>query len=131
MFNSVILRNDKDNIYFTCTSGGYNKLGQIWKYEIKKNQLSLLFEPNNSNLMKACDNITVSPWGDLIICEDGKGIDRLIGIKPDGTTYVIAENVLNNSEFAGATFSPDGNTLFINIYSPTTTIAITGPWNTL
>ena len=25
-------------------------------------------------------------------------------------------------------FSPDGSILFVNIYSPTMTIAITGPW---
>ena len=122
---------DKDNIYFTCTSGGYNKLGQVWKYEIKENTLELLFESNNSKIMKACDNIIVSPWGDIIICEDGKGRDRIIGIKPDGKTYVIAENILNSAEFAGANFSPDGKILFINIYSPTITIAITGPWETL
>ena len=81
--------------------------------------------------MKACDNIIVSPWGDIIVCEDGKGIDRLIGIKPDGSTYVTAENSLNNAEFAGANFSPDGKILFVNIYSPTMTIAITGPWKKL
>ena len=78
--------------------------------------------------MKACDNITISPWGDVIVCEDGKGKDRIIGIKKNGTTYVIAENILNNSEFAGVNFSPDGSILFVNIYSPTMTIAITGPW---
>ena len=44
---------------------------------------------------------------------------------------MIAENYLNNSEFAGANFSPDGKILFVNIYSPTMTIAITGPWNKL
>ncbi|MEC8786453.1 MAG: alkaline phosphatase PhoX, partial [Pseudomonadota bacterium] len=32
------------------------------------------------------------------------------------------------TELAGACFSPDGNTLFVNIYSPTKTLAITGPW---
>ena len=122
---------DNNSVYFTCTSGGYNKLGQIWKYHINNNQLELLFESNNSNLMKACDNIIISPWGDIIICEDGKGRDRLIGIKPNGKTYVIAENILNSAEFAGANFSPDGSILFVNIYSPTLTIAITGPWETL
>ena len=97
----------------------------------KENTLELLFESNNSKIMKACDNIIVSPWGDIIICEDGKGRDRLIRIKPNGKTYVIAENILNSAEFAGANFSPDGKILFINIYSPTITIAITGPWETL
>ena len=40
----------------------------------------------------------------------------------------IARAIYNNAEFAGATFSPDGNILFVNIYRPTMTIAITGPW---
>ena len=51
--------------------------------------------------------------------------------KPDGSTYIIAENFLNNAEFAGVNFAPDGKTLFVNIYSPTMTIAITGPWEEL
>ena len=116
-------------IYFTCTSGGQKKLGQIWKINVKKNTLELMFESNQSELMKACDNITIAPWGDVIICEDGRGRDRIIGVKNDGSTYMIAENYLNNSEFAGANFSPDGEILFVNIYSPTMTIAITGPWD--
>ena len=33
-----------------------------------------------------------------------------------------------NSEWAGATFSDDGEWLFINIYDPGVTLAITGPW---
>ena len=41
----------------------------------------------------------------------------------------IEENVFNKSEFAGACFSPDGNTLFVNIYKPTITLAITGDWD--
>ena len=51
-----------------------------------------------------------------------------MGIKKNGETYVIAENILNNSEFAGINFSPDGKILFVNIYSPTMTMAIIGPW---
>ena len=120
---------DDDIIYFTCTTGGSKKLGQIWKINIKQQTLELMFESNNSSIMKKCDNITIAPWGDAIICEDGRGKDRLIGLKKTGETYIIAENILNNSEFAGANFSPDGNILFVNIYSPTMTIAITGPWD--
>ena len=72
---------DNDMIYFTCTSGGVKKLGQIWKINITQQTLELIFESHNSNIMKACDNITISPWGDLIVSEDGKGSDRLVGIK--------------------------------------------------
>ena len=119
---------DDDMIYFTCTSGGDKKLGQIWKINLMQQTLELIFESHNSDAMKACDNITIAPWGDVIVCEDGKGRDRIMGIKKNGETYVIAENILNNSEFAGINFSPDGKILFVNIYSPTMTMAIIGPW---
>ena len=35
--------------------------------------------------------------GDLIISEDGKGHDRLIGIRPNGKTYILGENIYNKS----------------------------------
>ena len=38
------------------------------------------------------------------------------------------QNVINDSEFAGACYSPDGQTLFVNIQSPGYTFAIWGPW---
>ncbi len=31
-------------------------------------------------------------------------------------------------EFAGVTFSPDGETMYVNCYTPGTTFAVTGPW---
>jgi secreted PhoX family phosphatase len=40
----------------------------------------------------------------------------------------MARNAVNGSELAGAVFSPDGSTLFLNIYDPGLTVAITGPW---
>ena len=33
-----------------------------------------------------------------------------------------------DTELAGACFSPDGETLFVNAYAPGRTLAITGPW---
>tara|TARA_B100000073_G_C23665697_1_gene546492 strand:+ start:5 stop:1066 length:1062 start_codon:yes stop_codon:yes gene_type:complete len=122
-----------DYVYFTSTNGGAEKSGQIWRYRhIGKRgvqgELELFFESSSKEVLKSPDNITVSPWGDLIVSEDGKGPDRLVGIKPNGKCYYLAKNIYNNSEFAGATFSPDGSVLFVNIYRPTMTIAITGPW---
>ena len=117
-----------NNVYFTCTNGGNNRCGQIWKYSIGDSSINLFYESDNSTSLNMPDNLIISPWGDIIVCEDGKGRDRLVGIKPNGAIYYIASNALNNSEFAGATFSPDGNILFVNIYDPTLTIAIKGPW---
>ena len=89
---------DDNFVYFTCTSGGKKKLGQIWKINITQQSLELIFESHNSDAMRACDNITIAPWGDVIVCEDGRGRDRIMGIKKNGETYVIAENILNRSE---------------------------------
>jgi len=51
------------------------------------------------------------------------------GVTPKGALYEFARNaMMNSSELAGATFSPDGSTLFGNIQNPGLTLAITGPW---
>ncbi|MEX2640900.1 MAG: alkaline phosphatase PhoX [Balneolales bacterium] len=126
-------------IFFACTNGGRERKGQIWKYtpsaqegkteeQNDPGRLELFVEPNDSNLVENADNLTISPWGDLIVCEDGPGDQNLVGITPDGSLYRFGHNSMNNSEFAGATFSPDGSTFFVNIQSPGFTVAITGPW---
>ena len=117
-------------VYFVATTGGKNKFGQIWRYSSDK-QLELFYESKSKKVMYKPDNIVVAPWGDVIICEDGRGHDRLIGVRPNGSTYVLAENILNTSELAGIVFSPDKKILFLNIYKPTMTLAIEGPWNQL
>lgn len=130
---------DKGWVYFVCTNGGLNKKGQVWRYapsseegkpgeNIKPGQLELFIEPNDGNLVENADNLTVTPWGDLILCEDGPEEQFLVGVTPQGNLYKLGRNVFNNSEFAGSTFSPDGTTLFVNIQNPGITLAITGPW---
>ena len=100
-------------------------------------KLQLFAEPEDSNLLENCDNLTVAPWGDLIVCEDsvycedGTKEECLIGITPQGKPYRFARNAHNPSELAGATFSPDGSILFVNIQKPGITLAITGPWHKL
>lgn len=129
----------KKELFFACTDGGVNRTGQIFKYTPSKYegksresespaQLELYIEPNDTTMFQNCDNLTIAPWGDVIICED-KADARIVGITPEGKTYLIAKNIgYRQSEFAGPVFSPSGNTLFINIQSPGLTLAITGPW---
>ena len=129
----------KDELYFACTSGGTKGTGQIFRYKPSKYEgtarekdapakLELFSEPNDSAIYQNCDNLTISPWGDVVLCED-KSDARLIGITPNGKNYEIAKNLgYRTSEFAGSVFSPSGKTLFVNIQSPGLTIAITGPW---
>ena len=128
-----------DSAYFACTNGGSTRTGQIWRYRPSPaegspeedripGRLELFIEPNQGKLIENADNLTVAPWGDLIVCEDSGGDDRILGVTPEGKIYTLAHNPYHNSEFAGAVFSPDGSTLFVNIQFAGLTLAITGPW---
>ncbi|WP_419993942.1 alkaline phosphatase PhoX [Streptomyces boninensis] len=116
--------------------------GQVWFYSPSRRTLTLKVllkvnpDPSKDGAFDGPDNITVSPYGGLIIAEDGEGIQHLFGATDDGRTYAIARNDLNIgteeepefSEFTGVTFSPDGDTLFANIQDPGIMVAITGRW---
>ncbi len=128
-----------DRFAFTCTIGGPARLGQVFTYtpspfegtpaEIDEpGWLTLIAESDDDSLLRNCDNLTMAPWGDLVVCEDTATHCGLVGIRPDGRLYAIADNAYSNSELAGVCFSPDGKTLFVNIQYPGTTLAITGPW---
>lgn len=126
-------------IYFACTTGGRNRKGQIWRITPTRHEatpdeashpatIDLFIEPNDTTLCENADNLTVAPWGDVIICEDGEGYDRLFGVTPAGEVYQLARNALDDSELAGCVFSPDGSTLFLNNLQAGLTFAIQGPW---
>ena len=75
------------------------------------------------------DNITVSPYGGVIIAEDGEGRQHLVGATEGGAAFPFARNEdPEGSEFCGPTFSHDRRTLFASVQSPGTTFAIRGPF---
>ncbi|MCZ6918686.1 MAG: DUF839 domain-containing protein [Gemmatimonadetes bacterium] len=119
-------------IYFSCTHGGDVECGQIWHYqpaEADWGLLKLVFESPTPSILESPDNICVSPRGGVVITEDGEYGNSIRGLTPDGKMFDFAENVANRSELAGPTFSPDGQTLFVNIQrGPGATYAIWGPW---
>jgi hypothetical protein len=126
-------------IFMAATIGGALRLGQVFRYRPSPaegttlegenpGRLGLLAESTSDSLLRHADNLTMSPWGDLVICEDTAGHCGLIGLQPDGTQYPISDNVYTSSELAGVCFSPDGTTLFVNIQERGMTVAITGPW---
>ncbi|MDH3531528.1 MAG: PhoX family protein [Gammaproteobacteria bacterium] len=133
---------DGEEVVFTCTIGGRARRGQIFHYRPSPfegtarepqspGQLTLIAEADRDSLLQNCDNITMAPWGDLLVCEDTEGGHcGLVGVRPDGSQYQLADNAYSSSELAGVCFAPDGNTLFVNIQYPGTTLAITGPWPT-
>ncbi|GAB2975557.1 PhoX family protein [Amycolatopsis acidiphila] len=108
--------------------------GQVWFYDPRSEtvELKTIFgvnpDPDADTNYDGPDNITVSPYGGLILAEDGEGLSHLVGVTDRGQAYPMARNELNNSEFTGPTFSHDGRFLFANIQTPGYVFAITGPW---
>lgn len=124
----------------TATIGGPDRLGQVFSYrpspkeglpdeDTEPGAISLIAESTTRSLLRHADNITMSPWGDLIICEDTANHCGLVGIRPDGQQYALADNAYTNSELAGVCFSPDGSVMFLNIQVRGLMLAITGPWS--
>lgn len=158
-----VFRGAGGSIFFVSTSGGNVKngdvsggfaegYGQLWQYIPSSggNNLVLVYESTSGALLDSPDNLCVTPSGGILFCEDDAGsadsatdihplapgitdVNRLVGLTRDGAPFIFAVNRLNDSEFAGACFSPDGDTLFVNLFGDGApgsgmTCAITGPW---
>jgi secreted PhoX family phosphatase len=132
-------------IYVISTSGGPTGQGQVFAYDPRDRTFTCVFASPSADVLNAPDNVTVSPRGGLVLCEDGSGREFMHGLTPDGDIFPFAENNVvlppefqqskgysgdfTGSEWAGATFEPKrGEWLFANLQSPGITFAITGPW---
>ena len=135
-----------NELYMTATSGGPIQRGQVLRYvpspaegtpqeAAQPGRLQLFVESTNEKTMNMADNLAIAPNGHLILCEDNYSDttrNHLKGVTPNGKVYTIARNVFRgNAELAGAVFSPEGSTLFVNIMFPGITLAITGPWDSV
>lgn len=131
-----------DLIHFTSTNGGDAGCGQVWTYDAKAGELVLAYQSPAQETLYYPDNLAMSPRGGLILCQDSyrKEPQSLFGLTATGGIFEFARNNgvyegfrgirgdYTNSEFAGACFSPDGRWLFVNVYTPGFTVAISGPW---
>jgi len=152
---------DGRSMFFVSTSGGAARgpandpdgFGQLWHYVPAdghlqaQDQLVLVFESPSGSVLESPDNICITPNGGVLFCEDDavddndshplapgiNNVNRLIGLGPKGEPFPFAVNILNDSEFAGACFSADGEILFVNLFGDSApnsgmTCAIWGPW---
>ncbi|HIV71453.1 MAG TPA: PhoX family protein [Candidatus Aquabacterium excrementipullorum] len=142
-------------MYFMDTSGGPVSQGTIWELDLASQVMVCIYSSPSTSVGTMGDNITVSPRGGLLICEDGANVTdefgtglRLISLHDDGQVSIFAKNNVNvtaaqlsaagkltsladdhrSNEFAGGCFDPTGRYLFVNIQTPGITFAITGPW---
>ena len=126
-------------IFFACTTGGAAERGQIFRYvpseregrngeSARPGKLELFLEADATTALHQPDNLTVAPFGELFVCEDGGGSDGLVRIDARGNLSTLARNLYTDSELTGVCFAPDGKTLFVNLQQPGITFAITGPF---
>lgn len=135
------------------------RAGRIWALDLATMTLKAVFVSNDIKVGNSPDNLCVSPRGGVLFCEDGGSsgpgapqavpAQMLKVLLPSGNCHAFARHNFNftraqldaagkpnapagdfrNTEWAGACFSPDGRVLFVNLYTPGITLAITGPWN--
>ena len=129
-------------VFVTATDGGNARAGQVWELDIREQSIRLLFESPGTHVLNMPDNVTMSPRGGLVLCEDNRKSNPCVqGVTRDGHLIRLVRNAcvlrgehngisgdFRDREFAGSTFSPDGRWLFLNLFSPGITFAITGPW---
>jgi secreted PhoX family phosphatase len=140
------------SIWFVDTTGGAGGNGVVWRYEPGSDEaapglLECFWVSTSSAAGDNIDNLTLSPRGGLLCCEDSGSSNgtRLIGFTRDGASFSFAHNQANLtggvpgrpaivaadyrfSEFCGACFDPSGRWLFVNLQKPGVTFAISGPW---
>jgi secreted PhoX family phosphatase len=129
-------------VWFTSTSGGNAGAGQIWLLHPREQVLELFHESPGAEVFDHPDNLCLAPNGAIVVCEDSRQpVQRLFGLTRKGELFELARNnaQFNNeipglkgdfrgAEWAGACFSPDGRTLFANVYAPGFSVAISGPF---
>lgn len=148
---------DDGKVYVVSTSGGAASLGQIFEYDPRRETMTLIYEGTDASVLDGPDNITTTPRGALLLCEDGSSNPkRLVGLTRAGDAFTFCENQIvldpgdidvidavypgtreffadspvgdfRSREWAGACFA--GRWLFANVQSPGVTFAITGPWD--
>jgi len=138
---------EQGRIYFTSKLGGQANAGYVFVYDPGEEVISLVFESPSDDYLSGPDNIVPSPRGSLVICEDrvswNRAAQSLFGLTATGALFRFCQvnpkldasfgghdlrYTARNSEWAGVTFSMDGQWLFCNLYDPGVTLAITGPW---
>jgi secreted PhoX family phosphatase len=150
------IRAHRDVLYFTATQGGGDPevvdwvnsaegrggfgrgLGQVWAYHPKQELLEVVYQSHSTDDLHLPDNVTVSKSGTLVLCEDNAPPtptdgNKLQALTARGQLISIAEHLERPAvEWAGATFSPNGATLYANLNtSSAMSVAIWGPWETV
>ena len=87
--------------FFLSTNGGVVGEGQVFEYDPRDETLKLIYDAPNPNRLDNPDNITVSPRGGLLLCEDAAGNhfmegERLVGLTTHGQAFTFGMNNISS-----------------------------------
>jgi secreted PhoX family phosphatase len=99
-------------VFFVATDGGSTGNGQVFALDVKRQTLTLLYDAplvnGSPSELDNPDNVTVTPRGSLLFCEDNAGnpsflldgvsTERLVALTPKGKIFTFATNLIDFSE---------------------------------
>ncbi|MFT5576559.1 MAG: hypothetical protein ACI89D_002087 [Bermanella sp.] len=104
---------DTRGLVFFTTKGD----NRVWALDIENQLVELIFD--NSQIepdFGDVDNLTVSPWGDVLVAEDppSSPSSRIMIVQPNRQAIPLVEVFHPGSEICGPAFSPDGSRLYFS-----------------
>lgn len=97
--------------YFT-TKG--NK--KVWAYDARKNLIDVLFDRElaRDSSLDAVDNVTISPRGDVLVCEDGGNMEIGLITSQRAVSPLLrfTGSQQEGSEVCGVVFDPSGKRMY-------------------
>ncbi|HEY1059734.1 MAG TPA: alkaline phosphatase PhoX [Limnobacter sp.] len=100
-----------DRVFFT-TKGD----DRLWMLNTSAQTIEVAYDLSTAkapnNILSGVDNITMTPFGEVLVCEDG-GDMQVVVVYPDGVLVPLLQIVgQDQSEIAGIAFSPDGKRMY-------------------
>jgi secreted PhoX family phosphatase len=89
--------------------------GRLWSYDIVEATMVVVYDPATAAnpVLRGPDNVTVTPAGDAIVCEDGDNME-LVAVDRQGRVAPFARLAGQpGSELTGVNLSPDGRRLYV------------------
>jgi hypothetical protein len=100
-----------DTLYFS-TKGD----DRVWALDLRTDELGVLYDAATSPtpLLTGVDNVALSPWGDVLVAEDGGNME-IVALTPGGEVVpVVRISGHLRSEVTGPAFDPSGTRLYFS-----------------
>ena len=104
-----------DDVVYYTTKGDK----RVWAYDCRARTMEVVYDGENTPgaALNAVDNVTVSPFGDVYVCEDGGNMEICL-ISPDRVVSpfvrVVGDDHPGSSEMTGVVFDPSGTRMYFS-----------------